>query len=250
MIRRRDLLGLASLAGAAVATSALAGQMRASMAPAPGGATPRLQDLPRFLDGRERHQPDAQMVDPVEIDPAFAQAIAIYDTILAASYVRAGEPDLMLNLAYRRSVSQEDKFHWPQVCYATQGYDVTRLPDAPVQAGPRIGSPASTLPFGRFVARSSQRTELVAYTVLVGKKAIATPSQLRQLLFTMALGLKVPDALLLRLSSALPDSGRGGPDAKDWGPAWAMQAQFLQTLGTTGGPSVAGRMTDAATFPA
>ncbi|MFT4053523.1 MAG: EpsI family protein [Novosphingobium sp.] len=193
MIRRRDLLGAVAFAVAAGGTSAGAVILQQKQRKARPGRDRVLAALPDQLGAWKRSPESANMVSPVELDGAFAEALSLYDRVIAANYVAHTLPAVMLNIAYMRELRQERRFHWPEICYATQGFDVSRL--TPIQVHDN-----SELPLARFLARSSDHTELVAYTIRVGDRNIVTTGELREALFVDGLSLEVPDGFLVRAS--------------------------------------------------
>lgn len=213
MIRRRDMLGLTSLAAASAATLGTAEFLRNSMK---GVASDRMLDaeqLPPEISEWRLKEGDADMVSPVEFDGAFREALEVYDRITAVTYASETAPTILLNLAYKRAIRQEDRFHWPEFCYTTQGYHLVSLPamQAGLPSGPR---------FRRFAAQSQQRSELVAYLASIGDSAIITSRGLRWVLLRESLNLSIPDGLLFRASLELDQSL--SDDA-----AWDMLRRFL-----------------------
>lgn len=198
MIRRRDILGAAAFALAAGGTSAGAVVLQQRQRKVPPGHDRILTALPRQLGAWTLSAEPPDMVAPVELDGAFAEALSLYDRVVAASYVSAALSPVMLNIAYMRELRQERRFHWPEICYATQGFDVSRL-------RPRLRQDGFAFPLSRFLARSSDHTELVAYTIRVGDQSIVTTGQLRKALFFDGLSLEVPDGFLVRASVVLAD---------------------------------------------
>lgn len=215
-MRRRDLLGATAFAIVAGGTSAGAVALQQRQRKAPLGRDRALAALPHRL-GAWTHNPEPpDMVAPVELDGAFAEALDIYDRVVAASYVAPGWPQVMLNIAYMRELRQERRFHWPEICYATQGFDVSRLPPRRVHGGPDLA---------RFLARSADHAELVAYTIRVGNRNVVTTGELRKALFFDGLALEVPDGVLVRASVALTDQSE-----MEWRHGWRALMQFFSEL--------------------
>ncbi|MEE4450776.1 exosortase C-terminal domain/associated protein EpsI [Novosphingobium resinovorum] len=218
MIRRRDLFAGAAFAVAGCGSSAAAFALRQGLHKAPAARARALDSLPRRL-GRWNLSPvETDMVAPVEFDGAFAEALALYDRVVAVTYVAPDAPQVMLNLAYMRELHQERRFHWPEFCYATQGYDVSRLPARSAGSGEELA-------VSRFVARSMERTELVAYTVKVGDRNVLSSSQMRRALFLDGLALEVPDGFLFRGSLVPADQSEAG-----WHEGWRALMEFFRNL--------------------
>lgn len=217
-MRRRDLLGAAAFAAAGSGFSASAIVLQQMQRKAPPGRDTMLTGLPHCLGAWTLSPERADMVAPVEVDGAFAEALSLYDRIVAATYAAPALPAVMLNIAYMHELRQERRFHWPEICYATQGFDVSRLPQRQVHdgAGPALA---------RFVARSSDHSELVAYMIRVGDRNVVDAGQLRRALVVDGLGLRVPDGFLIRASVALTDQSE-----TDWHQGWQELMGFFSEL--------------------
>ncbi|MEZ5656905.1 MAG: EpsI family protein [Sphingobium sp.] len=199
MISRRDLVGAGAFCAAAtlVSTGAVVAQHMQSSVPV--GKDGPLEYLPPNIGGWH-HQPAQQdMIDPVVTDIAFAQALALYDGIVARDYVAQNLPRVMLNIAYMRRVEQESRFHWPELCYASQGFNVSKLP--PVQAD--IGGRAVGV--ARFMAERVNRHELVHYVMRIGRNTPVASLAVRMEIFRESLAMRVPDGTMLRTSLLLPE---------------------------------------------
>jgi EpsI family protein len=216
MIRRRDMLGLTSLAVASAATLGSAEFLRGSMKRIDRDRMLASDQLPPDVLDWHVEPGDADMVSPVEFDGAFREALDVYDRITAVTYASTIAPTVLLNLAYRRSIRQEDRFHWPEFCYTTQGYDLVSLPA--MQTGSGMGPS-----FRRFLAESQQRSELVAYLVSIGDRAVITAKDLRWALLRDSLSLRIPDGLLFRASIELDSSTP--PDR-----VWMSLSRFLSSF--------------------
>lgn len=218
MIRRRDFVGgaLFTLAAGGAALGSQVAQRHQQVAP-PGKDLP-LAEMPDDLGPWKRRPAAEGRVAPVELDGAFAEALAIYDLVLEADYVAASLPSMMVNIAYKREIRQEQRFHWPEFCYATQGYDVTRLDPASIN----LQAPVDV---ARFLAKSVDHLEIVAYLIKVGRRTVRTSMQLRRALFMDSLALKVPDGALFRASMVVNDVS--GPAMQA---SWATLMTFMESL--------------------
>lgn len=193
MIRRRDFVGAGMFAAVASSTSIAALALQRRQRRMPTGRDKVLASLPERIGRWSLNPVQASMVAPVEFDGAFAEALSLYDRVVSANYGGPGLPLMALNIAYMRELRQERKFHWPEICYATQGYDVSRLLPQSTERG-------GQLPIARFLARSADHAELVAYTMRVGDYQVINAAQLRRALFMDGLALKIPDGFLIRAS--------------------------------------------------
>jgi len=191
MIRRRDLLGAGAFAGLACATSSGAIGFRRAQQTVPPGADAVLTHLPGRLGQWQLQPARADMVDPIEIDVAFAAALDMYDRVVERDYVAPTLPRIMLNIVYKRELRQEDRFHWPEFCYATQGFKVQRM--APLALG-------NGLTLTRFLGDRAGRGELVGYFMRIGDALPSGSFGVRAALFRQSLALRLPDGVMVRAS--------------------------------------------------
>jgi len=219
MIRRRDLIGAGAFAGLAAMTSGGAIAFRHAQQSAPPGRDGVLTQLPPHLGAWRLQAARADMVDPVVVDIAFSQALEMYDRVIERDYVGASLPRIMLNIAYKREVRQEERFHWPEFCYATQGFGVQRQP--PIALG--AGSDGVTLT--HFVGQRGMRREQVGYFMRIGDALPSGSLAVRTALFRQSLAMRLPDGVMVRasfLEDELPPTG--GVTAPD------MLATFFRAL--------------------
>lgn len=216
MIRRRDLIGAGAFAGLAASTSVGAIAFRHAQQPVPPGGEAVLSQLPPQLGAWRLRPARDDMVDPVVVDIAFSQALEMYDRVIERDYVAGALPRMMLNIAYKREVRQEDRFHWPEFCYATQGFRVRRL--APIVLGAGV-----TLT--QFAAQREARRERVGYFMRIGDALPAGSLAVRTALFRQSLAMRLPDGVMVRASFLEDELTSSGPAA----PA-EMIARFFRML--------------------
>lgn len=133
---------------------------------------------------------------PIEPSPDVqAQLNKIYNQILSRTYVNPIGRRIMLSIAYGGDQSDSMRVHRPEVCYASQGFDVLS-----VIAGTLL-TQYGELPVKRLMAVQGNRNEPITYWVVVGDKA--TLSGLKQKFAQLSYGLtgRVPDGFLVRVSS-------------------------------------------------
>ena len=143
-----------------------------------------------------------------------AQLDAIYNQVLARTYVNAHGQTIMLTVAYGGDQSDGTSAHRPEVCYPVQGFAITSNLAGSLRVGPR------EIPVRRLMARRGPRNEPVTYWVAVGNEVVI--SGIGQKLAQMRYGLRgvIADGMLVRVSSIDDDMDR----------AQALQAEFLQAL--------------------
>jgi EpsI family protein len=156
-----------------------------------------------------------ESISPVQVSPDVqARLNKIYNQTLTRTYVNPHGYRIMLSLAYGGDQSDGMQVHRPEVCYAAQGFQVMKekVGELAVQYG--------TLPIKRVLAVQGQRSEPITYWVTVGDKA--TPVGIRQKLAQLSYGLtrKVPDGMLVRVSSIDTDEQR----------AYQLQNAFIKDM--------------------
>ena len=141
-------------------------------------------------------------VAPVAPNPDSQAALdRIYDQTLARTYVDAGGQRVMLSIAYGGDQSKALQLHLPEVCYVAQGFQIVQKGEGVLATG--FGS----LPVKRLVARADVRNEPITYWITLGDQA--TRAGLAQKFQLLAYGLsgKIPDGMLVRVSTIDPDAG-------------------------------------------
>lgn len=138
---------------------------------------------------------------PVAPNPDSQAALdRIYDQTVARTYVDASGQRVMLSIAYGGDQSKALQLHLPEVCYVAQGFQIVRKGEGVLASG------FGTLPVKRLVARADARNEPITYWITVGDQA--TRAGFAQKLRMLAYGLsgKIPDGMLVRVSTIGPDA--------------------------------------------
>lgn len=153
---------------------------------------------------------------PISVSPDVqAKLDQIYNQTLARTYVNSQGRRIMLSIAYGGDQRGEStQVHRPEFCYTSQGFNVAR--SAVARMATRFGS----LSVRRLVAVQGRRTEPITYWITVGDRA--TLPGVGRKLTQLAYGLtgKVPDGMLVRVSSIDTDDSR----------AYGIQDGFVQDL--------------------
>ena len=139
---------------------------------------------------------------------------AVYNQVLARTYVNAAGEAIMLTVAYGGDQSDGTTAHRPEVCYPAQGFAITSNQVGSLRLGQReIG-------VRRLMAQRGLRNEPVTYWVAVGTEVVTTG--VGQKLAQMRYGLRgvIADGMLVRVSSIDADMHQ----------AHALQAGFLDEL--------------------
>lgn len=138
----------------------------------------------------------------------------LYNQTLARTYFNGRGERIMLSIAYGGDQSDSMQVHRPEVCYAAQGFHILG------EARGTLTTLFGTLPVKRVLTRLGSRTEPVTYWVTVGGQA--TQTGFRQKLAQLSYGLtgKVPDGMLIRVSSIGRDEAAG----------YALQEGFVRDM--------------------
>jgi EpsI family protein len=153
---------------------------------------------------------------PVTVSPDVQSKLdVIYNQTLNRTYINANGQRVMLSIAYGGDQSGDGtQVHRPEFCYAAQGFQLTR--NVVGDLATRYGA----LPVRRLMAVQGRRNEPITYWVTVGDKA--TVPGLRRKLSQLAYGLtgKVPDGMLVRVSSIDADTRN----------AYGLQQSFIDAM--------------------
>jgi EpsI family protein len=212
------LLAMASAAGAAVA-------MRPRVRVAELG--PRLE-----LESEVPRRFGDWIVDPAIVplqpDPQLQKVVSeAYDQVLARTYRNPAGYRIMLSMAYGGQRDQSMDTHRPEVCYPAQGLSVRRKTfDASLQL------PGRELPLKRLVAGNGARNEPISYWLVIGNGIASFGPEHRLALLKYGLTGRIPDGMLVRVSSVDEDVER----------SYAMQNAFLFAFFSALGPDFRQRL--------
>ena len=195
-----------------LAASGLALALRPTHKIADQGSAMDLEKMiPRiFGDWREEQQHAIQIVDPQQkelIDK-------IYTQTLSRTYVNSRGYRIMLALAYGKDQRDAMQVHYPEVCYPAQGFS---LQDK--QKG-TLTTVRGTIPVTRILTNLGQRNEPVTYWTTVGDRVVQTGIQKKLAEMSYGLNGKIPDGMLIRVSSIDPDAAN----------AYEIQTQFADQM--------------------
>lgn len=153
-----------------------------------------------------------ESIVPVAPSPeAKALLDRIYNQTLSRTYRNNAGDRVMLSIAYGGDQSDSMQVHKPEVCYAAQGFGIMKVFAA------QFASPFGPLPVKRLVAVQGARTEPITYWITVGDQATSSGTQAKLAQLKYGLTGKVPDGMLVRVSSIDRDESR----------AYGIQGDFL-----------------------
>jgi EpsI family protein len=138
----------------------------------------------------------------------------VYNQVLARTYINKQGYRIMLSVAYGGDQSDGMQVHRPEVCYPAQGFEVQRVWNDDVKLSDR------SIPVTRATTRLGPRIEPLTYWIINGEQVIRPGfgARLVQLRYTMR--GKIPDGMLVRVSSIDPETKR----------AFEMQDRFSRDM--------------------
>lgn len=157
--------------------------------------------------------PNMRLVEPSDPDSLSKR---LYSQELARGYRNREGHMVMLLVAYGPDQSERLQLHRPEICYAAEGFRVSKAAKATVS----YGNGLTPLPVARLVAQREARLEPITYWMRVGNDIATGP--IEQKLYKALYGLKgvIPDGALVRVSSVgLPEDA-----------SYKIQEQFISDL--------------------
>jgi EpsI family protein len=192
-------------ATAFLAASVAAGAAAVALVPRAGvDAMTQAQPIARLFPeafGAWRIDPAVIPVEPgAEVRKTIAES---YDQVLSRTYVNAAGYHVMLSVAYGGRRNQGMDLHRPEICYPAQGFALRRDTR---ETTFRYGG--ETLQVRRLVAGAGSRNEPITYWLVIGRSVASFGYGHRLALLKYGLTGRVPDGLLLRVSSVDDDESR------------------------------------------
>lgn len=202
----------AVLLAAMVAASGLALALKPTVKVADSGPKINLETMiPRqFGDWREAQFGSAQIVDPQQKE----MIDKIYNQTLSRTYVNPRGYAIMVSIAYGSDQSDSLQLHKPEVCYPAQGFQLEAR---------QVGSlelPGGTIPATRLLTTFGSRKEPITYWTTVGDRVVVGGIQKKLVEMRFGLGGKIPDGMLIRLSSIDGDTQR----------AYRIHGEFAESM--------------------
>jgi EpsI family protein len=185
---------------AMLAASGLAVALKPTVRVADAGPKVQLEAMiPRQMgEWREVQFGGGQIVDPQQK----AAIDKIYNQTLSRTYANSRGYVVMLSIAYGSDQSDSLQLHKPEVCYPAQGFQLRSR-----EVG-RLGLPDGAIPVTRLTTEAGQRREPVTYWTTVGETVVTGGLQKKLVEMRFGFGGKIPDGMLVRVSSIDPDSRR------------------------------------------
>jgi len=164
-----------------------------------------------FGDWQEQLNLVNQIIDPQQK----AGIDSIYSQALIRTYVNSQGYGVMLSMAYGKQQNDQLRAHQPEGCYVGQGFYLAQ-PSEATEMSTSVGSIGIT----RLVAAKGSRYEPITYWIRIGEGIARTNWEMKKLQIRYALSGRVPDGMLVRVSSISDDSVK----------AFALQRDFINDL--------------------
>lgn len=135
-------------------------------------------------------------VAPLQLSPEMQKGLnELYSQTLARTYVNQAGDLVMLSLAYGGDQSGNLSLHKPEHCYGAQGFEISHF------NRDNFRFADGDFPVTRLLAVRGQRSEPITYWTTVGDKVVrnGVDQKLQKLRYAMT--GKIPDGLLLRVST-------------------------------------------------
>lgn len=196
----RPLVVNAILLAAMLAASGLALALRPTVKIADAGPKVNLETLiPRnFGDWRESQFAGAQIVDPQQKE----LLDKLYNQTLSRLYINSAGYAIMLSIAYGSDQSDALQVHKPEVCYPAQGFVLEKKERASILVGD------GTVPVTRLMTTLGARHEPITYWTTIGDQVVTGGVQKKLVEMSFGLAGRIPDGMLIRVSSVDRDSAR------------------------------------------
>ena len=167
--------------------------------------------IPRqFGEWQEARFGSSQIVDPQQK----ALLDKIYNQTLSRTYVNPRGYAIMLSIAYGSDQSDSLQLHKPEVCYPAQGFQLESK-----QVG-ILTFPIGTIPATRLFTTFGPRKEPITYWTTIGESVVVGGIQKKLVELSFGLGGKIPDGMLIRVSSIDGDTAH----------AWEMHGKFAEAM--------------------
>lgn len=163
-----------------------------------------------FGEWREEKQNLVRIVDPQQQE----MIDKIYTQTLNRIYANDQGYRIMLSIAYGDDQRDAMQTHYPEVCYPAQGFELKSK-----QSGV-LKTADGEIPVTRILTNLGSRHEPVTYWTTIGSQVVRSGVQKKIAEMSYGLGGKIPDGMLVRVSSIDADSTN----------AYEAQARFVDQM--------------------
>jgi EpsI family protein len=144
-----------------------------------------------FADWQQVERSGGQIIDPQQS----ATIKKIYTQTLSRTYTNARGEYVMLSIAYGADQSDAKQLHYPEVCYPSQGFQISG------QLTDNIKTNSGNIRVKRMLAVMGNRSEPLTYWSTVGSKVVVGGKETKLEQLRYGFNGKIPDGLLFRVSS-------------------------------------------------
>ena len=142
----------------------------------------------------------------------------IYTATLSRTYVNTTGQRVMLSIAYGDRQNDQLRVHQPEGCYVGQGFKIVRPSEAT-----EISTSTGSLHVTQLTANNSSRHEPITYWIRIGDSVARTQWEMKKIQLSYGLSGKIPDGMLVRVSSLTLDDTEG----------FALHRDFIDALLTS-----------------
>jgi exosortase B len=215
-----------SVALAASAALLMIGAAIAVPAMKPAPSTDASLDLERMIPAQFGDwKIDPEIVPVAPTPDVQAKIDLIYRQVVSRTYVNSAGERMMLTVAYGGDQSDALKAHRQEKCYEAQGFEIAALERGTLAASGR------TIPVTRMVAVRGERIEPVTYWFTMGDRVVLGRAERLRAQVEAGLGGRIPDGMLVRVSSLSSDAGA----------AFGAQQRFASAVFASVAPAEAAR---------
>lgn len=150
--------------------------------------------------GQWKHVESDALVVP-QSDESLASKL--YSQSVGRLYMHDDGSGVMLLIAYGDTQSDQLQLHRPEVCYPAFGFTLLKNEGVRVNVGEKVAVPGRLI-----VARSQVRTEQISYWTRIGEFLPTTNGEQRSAKLRTAFQGKIPDGVLVRVSSIDDDQDK------------------------------------------
>lgn len=206
--RRHMLMGAAL---AATSAAAFVREPRVTIAPMKEGQLEKL--IPNRV-GQWVFETKSGLVLPP--DDAFSRSL--YSDVITRVYVSEIAPPVMLLIAYSNTQNGMLQVHRPEVCYPAGGYTLSETQIETLYITRDVHIPVRV-----FSAEGASRTEQVMYWTRIGEESPTSWIDQRAAVVRANLKRIIPDGVLVRLSTVLPDFKSAKPILEEFASSLARE---------------------------
>ena len=149
-------------------------------------------------------------IDDVVLPPPDELSDRLYDNLMTRVYRNDSGAEVMLLLAYNNRQDGMLQLHRPETCYPTGGYELTDTSPTTFELQ------GKQIPASQFTATSATRREHVMFYTRVGEAYPRTWAQQRAAVASANLRGEIPDGLMVRTSSLVPDLATAATSMKNF----------------------------------